>query len=144
MSKLSDTVVIHGADGRKIGKIRCYQSFRNYIDSTEIKPGDKPFVWMTVSHKTPVWKNPEAVILWAWKQRISSQNDLENNSLPSICIVCGDKSIFIVGHKITKKATGICCKNKECPMYNVVIPARMIEANFSDIPPDKLLKIITR
>jgi hypothetical protein len=97
---------------------------------------------MEIINKVPVWKNPEAVILWAWKQRISSQKDLESNNLPSICIVCGDRSIFIIGHKITKKATGICCKNKECLMYNVVIPAKMIAANFSDIPPDKLLKIL--
>jgi hypothetical protein len=137
--KLSDTVVIRGANGKKICSIKTYQSLKDFYGSTEL--GRSDMGWLTISHKVLVWKDPEAVVLWAWKQRVSSQNDLENNKFPSTCIVCGEKSIFVVGNRIIKKAAGICCKNKKCSMYNVVIPAKMIEANFSDIPPDKLMKI---
>ena len=98
---------------------------------------------MEIKHKVPVWSNPEAVVLWAWRQSISSNNDLRNNSMPSTCIVCGERSIEVVGIKVINKATGICCKNPKCQMFNVLIPAKMIESDIDNIPADKLMKILS-
>jgi hypothetical protein len=137
--KLSDTVVIRGANGKKICSIKTYQSMKDYWGNTEIKPGDKPFVWMTISHKVPVWKDPGTVILWAWKQVISSANDVSNNNMPSTCIICGEKSINYNRQRLYRdRWVGVSCTNPKCKMYRVMIPAKMFTVGINDIPLDKL------
>lgn len=141
--KLSDTAIVRDAKGKKLCGIKTYQSLKDYFKSTEVDfPLNKPFTWMEIKNNVPVWKDPEAVVSWAWKQLISINKDLRNNNLPCTCILCGEKSIWARNYPIINKCIGICCTNPKCEMFNVIIPAKMIEANIEDIPPDKIMKIL--
>jgi hypothetical protein len=137
---MDNKVVIYSARGKKIGEIRPYQKYWDYLKTTEIGLPHGGFGNVGVSHKIPVWSNPEAIVLWAWRQSISCVDDLRNNKLPSICIVCGNKSINLKRGPLRKKAwMGVHCSNPNCKMYNVLIPYNMfyIDPN-EDIPWDKI------
>jgi hypothetical protein len=130
MDKLSDTVVIRGKNGKEIGMIKTYQSYSDYLKTTEFG-GSGGF--LTVNHKVPVWKNPKDIIWWAWEQVMMTGVDLKYNTMPSTCIVCHKKSINIKKVPLFKnKWFGVYCSNKECSMFNVLIPSKMFFADIED------------
>lgn len=129
--KLSDTVVIRGINGKEIGRIKTYQSYSDYLKTTEFG-GSGGF--LTVSHKHPVWKNQKDIAIWAWQQSLTSGPDIKYNTMPSTCIVCNKKSINKKRSILFKNRwIGVYCSNKECPMFNVLIPAEMFFADPGDI-----------
>ena len=137
---MKNSVVVYGAGGKKLGEIEPHQSYIDFLKTTELGPSSKPFTWMEVRHKVPVWSNPEAIVLWAWRQVLSSIDDIKNSHMPSTCIVCGEKSIYTKKPLFGRKNdfVGIQCKNPKCKMYGVIIPAKMFFADVKDIPWDKL------
>jgi hypothetical protein len=130
-------VKIHDRNGVEIGSIICPQTWLDSITPESF--GRNSFGFMTTTYKKNVWKDPEAIILWAWKQSINSlmfyKQDLINKN-PVPCIICGRKSIIVKILPLFKnKWRGIYCSNPHCSMHNVLIPAKI----FISLPPKNVL-----
>jgi hypothetical protein len=136
---MDNKVVIYGANGRKICEIEPYQSYWDYLKTTEIGPSNG-FGYMSVKHKIPVWNNSEAIVLWAWKQAVSFADEKMIGIIePFTCIICGNRSIKFKRVPLRKKLIlGIFCSNCDCKMHNVLIPSEVLAANRDDVPWDKI------
>ena len=134
-------VKIYNSDMLEIGSIMCPQTADRIIpDSIQ----QTSFGIMTTTQKTKVWKDPEAIILWAWGQVINSQKNVqdlsqEKSNAPILCVVCGNNSIIPKRTGlITSKWRGIVCSNPNCSAYNILIPANLF---YNDPPNDILNKL---
>jgi len=135
-------VKIHNSDGLEIGSIMCPQKTSDRIIPDSM--GQNSFGIMTTTHKSKVWKDPDAIILWAWRQVINSQNkvgDLSQgkSNAPILCVNCGKISIIPKRMGIiTSKWRGIVCSNPNCTAYNILIPANLF---YNDPPNDIVNKL---
>jgi hypothetical protein len=135
-------VKIYNSDGLEIGSIMFPQKTPDRIIPASL--GQSSFGIMTTTRKTKVWKDPETIILWAWRQVINSQNkvgDLSQgkSNVPIVCVVCGNNSILPKRTGlITSKWRGIVCSNPNCSMFNILIPANLF---YNDPPNDILNKL---
>ena len=130
-------VKIHDKEGNEIGSIVCPQKWLDSITPESF--GRNSFGFMTTTYKHKVWKDPEAIVLWAWKQSINSlmfyNKDLINKR-PVPCVICGKKSIMVKMFPLFKNTwRGIYCSNPNCSMYNVMIHAKILMRN----PPKNIL-----
>ena len=140
--KMDNVIVkIYNSDGLEIGSIMCPQTADRIIpDSIQ----QNSFGVTTTTHKTKVWKDPEAIILWAWRQVINSQNKVGDLSQgksngPIMCVTCERNSIIPKRTGlITSKWRGIVCSNPNCSAYNILIPANLF---YNDPPNDILNKL---
>jgi hypothetical protein len=135
VAESGDTVVIRDASGKKICEIHCYQKYVDRFKTAEFGRSDFGG-FLTMSYKRKVWKNPDAIALWAWRQAIYSSDDLQQGKTSTLCILCGKMSMAIKKTILRKNRwRGIACTNSNCPMFNVLIPAKMFYTN----PPKYIL-----
>lgn len=135
----NSSVKIRDENGKEIGSIICPQKWPDIIIPEEF--GRNNFGFMTTTHKRRVWKDPEAIILWAWWQVINAHDQiwdlLQGRSDKSLlCMTCGKNSIIFKRTLLIRdKWRGIVCNNPDCSMYNILIPSRLFYRN----PPKNIL-----
>jgi len=141
IAKPSDVAIVKDADGKVVCKIPCPQKLRDILVPTSIKPGFGS--WAVNTYERKAWRNPNAVVLWAWKQMYNTSIDMQNGKMPSTCIVCSNESVNAKRYMFTKnKLSGASCDNPGCPMYHVLIPIKMFNVENRDIPEDIMARIM--
>lgn len=142
MKKLKETIVVHGADGKKLGEIRAWTTLGDYDEKVWSTYKVDSLGWMKFGSPSFKVNDEEAIINWAWRQVCFSADDLVSKNMPSTCLVCGEKSINIIKPSLPwrrkDRFAGVACTNKKCEMYNVLIPAGMFYADKEDLPWNKL------
>lgn len=146
MSPNKDVPVLD-RNGKKLCSIHCPQEWNNFIP---IPLGPVIF------HTNNGWKNPQAVIQWAWHQTFETYQTYNEREVPDIakellldeehcnptlCVVCNATSIK-PSRMLTlfgAKTIGIQCTNNKCSMYHVTIPWQML-ANIREVPTEYIPK----
>jgi len=117
-----DKVSILDKDGNKLCSIRC------------------PLKWGFIRQE---WKNPESIVRWAWYQTFETHtfylshniNTFNSDSPATPCVKCKTQSVkpvWVTG-LFRSGVTGIQCENRECVMYRITIPWRMLK-NIKQVP----------
>ncbi len=141
-----EAVAVRNAKGKKIAVIRCPQRFRDIVVPSEVKSYG---LLRVATFNRQAWKNPDSVVLWAWHQALTAADDLLNRRLPTLCVVCSQKSVGPMVYlgdirqwfKAKKKPSGIMCRNPKCPMFEVVVPWALFESETDEIPPSVLERL---
>ena len=146
MAKSNEVAIVRDSKGKKIGSIQCPQ--KPYKDALLYRMSHVEYhgYYQTINDERQVWKNPDAVVLWAWHQVLfATKDEITNNNLlqykPFMCVVCNKESVSLKRALLWKnKVRGIACGNPSCPMFKVIIPGSLFD-NISSCPNDILAKL---
>ncbi len=135
----SESVAIHSSKtGKKLCEIEAPQKWHWPIPLLPI-----------VIYRHDVWKDPEAVKRWAWRQSFHIVQSIRELTLISRqtrchCLVCDNDSITPVYGRLWAKDSiiGFRCTNKRCSVFKVRIPFNLT-LNLMDMPQDLFAECLT-